>query len=184
MIRRPSHLVPPFEAVQIQKPMSVHSQPPTLPKFFVKYRMSRYLPKEHQEIVASSSHGLGHTIAYCHFHDALWGEVRGWGAWIFTNRDLLPATVASLPSLRYFWHISGLWLRHCQQFGHQGGFETDQPTQMVEEQKSSNYRVRPQADLGPGPWHDLRSNKYPYISTFTSKRCPDVAEAVVGAPLG
>jgi len=74
-------------------------------------------------------------------------------------------------------------------FGHQGGLETDQPTQVGEgvDIIQPPWTSPAQADLAPGPWHDLRSNGYysTCISISTSpKRCPGVAAEVVGAPWG
>ena len=47
-------------------------------------------------------------------------------------------------------------------FGHQGGLETDQPTQVGEgvDIIQPPWTSPAQADLAPGPWQDLHSYNY------------------------
>lgn len=125
VIRRPSYLVPPLEAVQIQKPMSVHSKPPTLPKFFIKYRMSRYLPwgapRAGSELITwTGTNYRVLSLSRC----ALGGggglgglDIHEWGS--STGLDGLPAQFKIF--LAYKWVMAATLPR----FNHQGGLETD-----------------------------------------------------------
>ena len=145
---------------------------------------------EHQswQIGGSCIHiSQDNIIADYHFHDALWGG----GGWVCLHMHEweYSASHRSPPILRYIWHIVSYGYDIATVWPSNWGLETDQPTQVGEgvDIIQPPWTSPAQADLAPGPWHDLRSNGYysTCISISTSpKRCPGVAAEVVGAPWG
>ncbi|KAH7379661.1 hypothetical protein BKA64DRAFT_231421 [Cadophora sp. MPI-SDFR-AT-0126] len=94
------------------------------------------------------SHALEQKYCRLSLSRCVLGGGRGLGVPEYSRMGILcqPRRV-SLPNLRYFWHISGLWLRHCHSLAIKGALRRISRRRWVGEQKSSSYR-------GPHRYHD------------------------------